>query len=203
MGVDDDLLRSADRRRHRHAVQAEHQGDIRRSARLANLRDAGHPGNRQSRARQRRGRADGQYLGDAALFPRLRQRRRSVDPGRHQIYRRPFRHHVRLRVGQRGRRCPRSRPSMQRLGLCVGPGRHVSRAARLAHAWRVRLARHYESGLRVARWLEQRPEVSRVLHPALESDPGHAIWQARFYRRLRAVQHRAQADAAKKRCLPS
>ena len=45
--------------------------------------------------------ADGQYLGDAALFPRLRERRRSVDPGRHQIYRRPFRHHVRLRVGQR------------------------------------------------------------------------------------------------------
>ena len=33
-------------------------------------------------------------------FPAVRTRRRSVDPGRHQIYRRPFRHHVRHRVGQ-------------------------------------------------------------------------------------------------------
>jgi cystathionine beta-lyase len=44
----------------------------------------------------------------------------------------------------------------------------------------VRLARHYQSGLTVARWLEQRPEIARVLHPALESDPGHAIWKRDF-----------------------
>ena len=37
---------------------------------LADLRDAGHPGDRRGRARQRRGRADGQYLGDAALLSR-------------------------------------------------------------------------------------------------------------------------------------
>ena len=79
-------------------VQAEHQGGLRRSARLAELRDAGHPGDRRGRPCQRRDRADGQYLGHAALFPRLRQRRRPVDPGRHQIYRRPLRHHVRLRL---------------------------------------------------------------------------------------------------------
>jgi cystathionine beta-lyase len=41
----------------------------------------------------------------------------------------------------------------------------------------VRLAQHYASGLKVARWLESRPEVVRVLHPALESDPGHPIWR--------------------------
>jgi cystathionine beta-lyase len=29
----------------------------------------------------------------------------------------------------------------------------------------------------VARWLEARPEVARVLHPGLESNPGHAIWK--------------------------
>jgi cysteine-S-conjugate beta-lyase len=34
--------------------------------------------------------------------------------------------------------------------------------------------------LRVARWLEKRPEVLRVLHPALESDPGYAIWTRDF-----------------------
>jgi cysteine-S-conjugate beta-lyase len=44
----------------------------------------------------------------------------------------------------------------------------------------VRLARHQESGLKVARWLGARPEVARVLHPALESDPGHAIWKRDF-----------------------
>ena len=41
----------------------------------------------------------------------------------------------------------------------------------------VRLARHYASGLKVARWLEQRPEVVRVIHPTLESHPDHAIWK--------------------------
>jgi cystathionine beta-lyase len=32
----------------------------------------------------------------------------------------------------------------------------------------------------MARWLAARPEVLRVLHPALESDPGHAIWKRDF-----------------------
>ena len=44
----------------------------------------------------------------------------------------------------------------------------------------VRLARHQETGLALARWLQARPEVSRVLHPALESDPGHALWKRHF-----------------------
>lgn len=44
----------------------------------------------------------------------------------------------------------------------------------------VRLARHQENGLKLARWLKARPEVKRVLHPALEDDPGHAIWKRDF-----------------------
>jgi cysteine-S-conjugate beta-lyase len=44
----------------------------------------------------------------------------------------------------------------------------------------VRLARHHESGLAVARWLEQRPEVLRLLHPAMPNDPGHALWKRDF-----------------------
>jgi cystathionine beta-lyase len=44
----------------------------------------------------------------------------------------------------------------------------------------VRLNRHQETALRLARWLKQKPEVSRVLHPALEDDPGHAIWKRDF-----------------------
>jgi cystathionine beta-lyase len=39
-----------------------------------------------------------------------------------------------------------------------------------------RLERHGQSGLAVARWLQQQPEVQRVIHPALPGDAGHAIW---------------------------
>ena len=34
--------------------------------------------------------------------------------------------------------------------------------------------------IQVADWLVQRPEVSRVLHPALADDPGHALWARDF-----------------------
>ncbi|HYJ34513.1 MAG TPA: cystathionine beta-lyase [Rhizomicrobium sp.] len=44
----------------------------------------------------------------------------------------------------------------------------------------VRLARHQETALTLARWLQARPEVSRVLYPALESDPGHVLWKRDF-----------------------
>ncbi len=44
----------------------------------------------------------------------------------------------------------------------------------------VRLKRHEETALKLARWLQARPEVERVLHPALENDPGHKIWQRDF-----------------------
>jgi len=44
----------------------------------------------------------------------------------------------------------------------------------------VRLERHQKSALAVARWLQQRPEVLRVLHPALDGDPGHAIFKRDF-----------------------
>jgi cystathionine beta-lyase len=37
----------------------------------------------------------------------------------------------------------------------------------------VRLAQHQASALKIAHWLESRPEVDRVLHPALPSCPGH------------------------------
>lgn len=44
----------------------------------------------------------------------------------------------------------------------------------------VRLKQQMANGIEVARWLEARPEVSRVLHPALESHPGHALWKRDF-----------------------
>ncbi|MBV9859284.1 MAG: cystathionine beta-lyase [Alphaproteobacteria bacterium] len=44
----------------------------------------------------------------------------------------------------------------------------------------VRLERHEKNALEVARWLQSRPEVSRVLYPALPEDPGHALWKRDF-----------------------
>ena len=44
----------------------------------------------------------------------------------------------------------------------------------------VRLRQHEENALRVAHWFRERPEVNRVLYPALPDDPGHAIWKRDF-----------------------
>lgn len=44
----------------------------------------------------------------------------------------------------------------------------------------LRLDRHAESALTVARWLKERPEVARVLHPALADCPGSAIFHRDF-----------------------
>ncbi|MBL9010506.1 MAG: cystathionine beta-lyase [Alphaproteobacteria bacterium] len=44
----------------------------------------------------------------------------------------------------------------------------------------VRLARHQETALKMAGWLKARPEVARVLYPALDDDPGHSLWKRDF-----------------------
>ncbi len=46
----------------------------------------------------------------------------------------------------------------------------------------VRLERHERSALHIARWLQGRAGVTRVLHPALPNDPGHLIWKRDFGR---------------------
>jgi cysteine-S-conjugate beta-lyase len=69
--------------------------------------------------------------------------------------------------------------AIQLLGVCAGPD-DVFLALRGLRTLAVRLAQHDKSGLEMARWLATRPEVIRVLHPALESDPGHAIWKRDF-----------------------
>ena len=74
---------------------------------------------------------------------------------------------------------PLVQETIRLLGVCAGPD-DVFLALRGTRTLGVRLAQHHRSGLEMARWLESRPEVARVLHPALESHPGHAIWKRDF-----------------------
>ena len=129
----DDLLRSDDRRRHREADQAQHQGRLSRGAGLADLRGAGRRHDRGDRQEARRGGADRQHLGDPALLQAVRPWLRSVDPRRHQVHRRPFRrddgHHLLPRprdVRDRPRRRARTSASMPR------PTTAISRCAACA-----------------------------------------------------------------------
>jgi cystathionine beta-lyase len=65
------------------------------------------------------------------------------------------------------------------MGLCVGPD-DMYLGLRGLRTLGVLLAQHGAAAMKVARWLQTRPEVLRVLYPALESDPGHAIWKRDF-----------------------
>jgi len=65
------------------------------------------------------------------------------------------------------------------MGLCVGPD-DIFLGLRGLRTMGVRLAHHHAAGMKVARWMDARPEILRVLHPALESHPDHAIWKRDF-----------------------
>jgi cystathionine beta-lyase len=66
-----------------------------------------------------------------------------------------------------------------RLGLAVSPD-DCSLALRGITTLAVRLKHVEQSALEIARWLAARPEVQTVLHPALESCPGHDLWKRDF-----------------------
>jgi cystathionine beta-lyase len=65
------------------------------------------------------------------------------------------------------------------LGVCAGPD-DVFLALRGLRTLAVRLRHHQQAAIDVAQWLAKRPEVARILHPALPKDPGHAIWKRDF-----------------------
>ncbi|MBI3700492.1 MAG: cystathionine beta-lyase [Afipia sp.] len=74
---------------------------------------------------------------------------------------------------------PQIAEAIRLLGVCAGPD-DVFLALRGLRTLAVRLAHHQQSALEMARWFVDRPEVLRVIHPALESDPGYAIWKRDF-----------------------
>ncbi len=65
------------------------------------------------------------------------------------------------------------------LGLCVN-GEDCFLALRGLRTLSVRLERHWKSGLAIAGWLQTRPEVASVVHPALPCHPGHELWRRDF-----------------------
>lgn len=65
------------------------------------------------------------------------------------------------------------------MGICAGPD-DVYATLRGLRTMGVRLERHQASALALARTLEGRPGIARVLHPALESFPGHDLWKRDF-----------------------
>jgi len=73
----------------------------------------------------------------------------------------------------------RVRQSVADLAAPSGPD-DVYLALRGLRTLAVRLARHQETALTLARWLQARPEVRRVMHPGLPEDPGHEIWARDF-----------------------
>lgn len=74
---------------------------------------------------------------------------------------------------------PRVKETAGTLGLNPGP-EDVFLMLRGLRTLKVRLDHHMASSLKVAHWLEGRPEILRVLHPALASHPQHALWKRDF-----------------------
>jgi cystathionine beta-lyase len=73
----------------------------------------------------------------------------------------------------------RLREAWETLGVIIAPEDAflTLRGIRTMH---IRLKEQMPAGIEMANWLAARPEVARVLHPALPSDPGHAIWKRDF-----------------------
>jgi cysteine-S-conjugate beta-lyase len=69
--------------------------------------------------------------------------------------------------------------AQQVIGCAVSPD-DCSLALRGMKTLAVRLAAIETSALAIARWLSGRPEIERVLHPALASCPGHEFWKRDF-----------------------
>jgi len=74
----------------------------------------------------------------------------------------------------------RAWPALKRihgdLGLFAGPD-DISAALRGLRTLVLRLERSTATAVKVATWLQRRPEVARVLFPVLERDPGYALWK--------------------------
>ncbi|NQY49194.1 MAG: cystathionine beta-lyase [Colwellia sp.] len=74
---------------------------------------------------------------------------------------------------------PQLRDYSYLMGQCTSPD-DLYLALRGIRTLGVRLKQHQQSALTVANWLESRPEVAKILHPAFESCPGHEFFKRDF-----------------------
>ena len=65
------------------------------------------------------------------------------------------------------------------LGLCAS-GDDIYLTLRGLRTLDVRLERHMQTGINIAKFLQTRDEIAEVIHPALPSHPQHDIWQRDF-----------------------
>ena len=73
----------------------------------------------------------------------------------------------------------KTRSTSRNYGNASGPD-DLYLAQRGLRTMAVRMEENQRNGLDLANWLKDRPEVKRVLHPGLETDPGHDIWKRDF-----------------------
>ena len=73
----------------------------------------------------------------------------------------------------------RLRRSTETLGIPAGP-EDVFLALRGLRTMELRLREAERQGLELAQWLAGRPEVLRVVHPALPDHPDHGLWKRDF-----------------------
>jgi len=71
---------------------------------------------------------------------------------------------------------PALRKAWYSFGLSASPD-DVYIAYRGLHTLAARLTAHRATAELLIAWLQQQPEVERVLYPALADDPGHALWK--------------------------
>ncbi len=71
------------------------------------------------------------------------------------------------------------RRAAAQLGYSAAPD-DVYLALRGLRTLSVRLTRHQETGLTLAKWFQKRAEVESVLHPGLPGNPGHELWRRDF-----------------------
>lgn len=73
----------------------------------------------------------------------------------------------------------RIKDTAAQFGFCLG-SEEAYLGLRGLRTLSVRLRQHMETGLQLATWLSNRPEVSRVIHPAMPHDPGYELWKRDF-----------------------
>jgi cystathionine beta-lyase len=71
------------------------------------------------------------------------------------------------------------RASWEQLGVIIAP-EDAFLTLRGMRTMAIRLKEQMPAGIAMAQWLAARPEVARVMHPALPEDPGHGLWKRDF-----------------------